>query len=1071
MSQQLLHEIFGQNAVKYVNNIAVQEENTAISYGQLWTKVQGFVDVLSAVHLRSGDIVAVLVPPGIDWITTVTGIFSSEAVYLPLTDAYPDKKIAEIYAQTKFKYIIVAPCYLNRVQALLKSVFNPDITLLLWTADGSLQALQVSSRDNSGDVSDHNRDNAYILYTSGTTGQGKAILGSRKGLAHFINWQAKEFSLVETCRVGQLTSMVFDASFRDIFLPLSVGGTLCIPGDETRKNTGLLVKWISEYRISLIHCVPAIWRLIIKQLADEPKGRTLVCKLRHLFLAGEPLYAKDVWNWRKVAGELTEIINLYGTSETTMAKTFYRVNELPADGAQVLPVGKPIDNTVVAVISRDRLCRTGELGEIYIKTPYWSNGYYNNDPLTRTVFVQNPLVNDHEDIVYKTGDLGRYLPDQSIEVIGRIDDQVKINGVRVDLGEIEQAVLRVPGLSEVVIKPRTDTDGTQQLVCYYVDPQISGDEIRTFLAAELTADLIPAYYVGLPELPLTINGKVNKKALPDPEEINNPVFFYEAPKTDTEIHMEAIWKAVLNKRRVSCNESFFLIGGNSLKAIQVVSRISREFKVQIKVAEIFNNQTISKLSRVVDKAIGGNPEEIPLCPMQEYYDMSHAQRSLWALYQIDPSSYAYNIPQAFKLNGQIDIGAFQQALDAVTARHEILRTNFKLVEGRPSQHVHAVGTVPFEITLVDLSNEQEQGKRLKQLLHDDAVKPFDLSNDRLLNARIYRLSEDSHVFFINMHHIITDQWSEGVFFSEMLKAYRLLSQEQEPSFSPLKLQYKDFAAWHNHKLQLAAHQEHRKYWMTHLGSGIPELVLPLDFPRPEVRTPAGNSVMVNLDKTSSKQIMTLAFENNTGPFSVLLAAINVMMFKFTDHRQVIIGTPWACRNPQELEEQIGFYVNTLAIRLELQEDESFIQHLQSVKELVLQTAKHQDYPFDMLLEDLKLKRKHNRSPVFDIGFTWHDLVNTVPECTGLEIIPYELDFIGTKSDLWFHGAAENNSICLSLEYSTDLFKESTAQLLLTELQKILIHVAKDSAVSVRSLVTGGKEEESMHNAPSIGFNF
>lgn len=1085
MSQELLHVIFEKNAVKFAGKIAVKEDNASISYSQLNTFADKLAGTLLAAGLHRGDIVSVLMPSGIHWVTSMLGIFKAGLIYLPLSNAYPDKRIRDIYAHTKFKVLLVTPDSLPRAQALMNETDAPESAILVCRENGQLQWFNPDSRKKEAAETDNDRtedirspqdlssdDIGYIIYTSGTTGAGKAIAGCHKGLAHFINWQIREFAPGENCQVAQLASMVFDASFRDVFLPLSLGGTLHIADESTRQNAALLVQWLSDRAITLMHSVPSVWKLIMKQVEGEPAMAALLHRLQYIFLAGEPLYAKDIMKWRSLMGSQTEIINLYGTSETTMAKTFYRVNTLPVDPTQILPVGKPIDNTAIAIIYQNRLCRTGELGEIYIKTRYWTLGYYKDANLTRSVFVQNPLVTDREDIVYKTGDLGRYLEDQNIEVIGRVDDQVKVNGMRVELGEIEKAVLHVPGISETVIKTRQDAEGSNEIICYYTNKDITAESIRSFLRTELADSFIPSYYVYMSAFPLNINGKVDKKALPDPEEINGRTIGYEPPENPTEARMEKIWNEVLNKQQVGRNESFFMTGGNSLKAIRVISRISKEFKIQIKVAEIFNHQTISQLSSLIDRLTGGASEEIPLCPLREYYELSHAQKRLWTLCQLDQDSYAYHIPQAFLLEGPLDIDALRHSLEKVIDRHEILRTNFISLPGGPGQMVHPAGSLPSPLIVTDLSLVADQEAALKVLLRQSSVKPFDLSADRLLRAELYRLSETKHIFFLNIHHIITDEWSAEILFRELLEVYSAITTGKEVRLVPLKIQYKDFAHWHNERLRQPAYQEHQIYWLSQLNGNVRELALPQDFSRPELRTAAGGTVEVYLDRSVSRQLQELALKNNTGPYSLMLAAINVLFNQITGHEKIIVGSPWTCRTLQELEPQIGFYVNTLPLCVKTDPEETFLQLLNKVKEVVSQAGKYQDYPFDRLLEDMKLKRKANRSPIFDIGFTWHDDAHSLQKDLSFAVTPYKLDFTGVKADLWFHGSMEEDKMHLSLEYSKDIFRESTAQLLLDSLKNTLMSVAQRPEAAIRHVSAEVlKTPQIRGNTADVEFNF
>lgn len=1043
----MIHELFGQQARLHPEKTAVRDENAAITYRDLDIYADKLSGLLRGAGLEQGDITGVLLRPGITWVAAILAIFKAGLIYLPLSRSYPRKKLLQIYEHTRFKCLLVEKEWQEEMSALFEKE-RPDVILSPGDADNVAPSADVNNSLTQISPEDGN----YIIYTSGSTGAGKAIMGCHKGLVHFIKWQIKEFRISADCRVSQLTSMVFDASFRDIFLPLSTGGTLCIPGEQARTNMQSLIEWLEAEEITVVHCVPSVLKLITRQLELSQKRPPLLRQMRTVFLAGEPLYTRDITAWRESAGTHVELVNLYGTSETTMAKTFKRIKDVPKDPAALLPAGKPIDNTTVAVINQNRICRIGELGEVYIKTPYWTKGYYKNDELNRKIFVQNPLVSGREDIVYRTGDMGRYKEDGDIEVIGRTDDQVKVNGIRIELGEIEQAVLRMTGIREVVIKPRMTSENMNELICYYTSKDIPAEDLREFLRKELSDPLVPAWFVPMSEFPLTLNGKIDRKMLPEPERVTGQDQLYEPPQSLTEQVVEGIWKEVLFRDRIGRNEPFFQIGGNSLKAIRVISRISVEFNVLVKVVELFNNNTIAKLSRIIERTGKGIAAEIPTVKPQLFYELSRAQKRLWTLYQVNPESFAYNIPEAYLLEGPVDWQAIRQSFDTVIRRHEILRTNFVLVNGEPGQKIHPVAEVGFDPEIIEAGMLQDKGIEIDSLLKEYACRPFVLESGPLFKALFIKLDADRCIFFLNMHHIITDSWSREIFFRELLLTYGSIRDKAPSTLPPLKIQYKEFAVWYNRKFRLPEMDVHRQYWISMLQGNIQEADLPIDLPRPAVRTADGGILTKVLDEDLSAAIHQLNTRCNATPYIMLMAAIRILLFRLTGQQGVIIGTPWTCRTHPELENQLGFFVNILMLLIPVDGEDTLRQVIDRTRAIVAESEKHQEYPFDMLMENLQYHRRPNRLAPFDVAFDWHSRAGFRETDAEFAVSYYPIGFNAIKADLWFHGYEDEGRICVSLEYSSDLFRETTGIILLDKLEKILIRAVEDDNVNVKDLL-------------------
>src|SRR5215471_4054482 len=582
LDKRLLHTVFEHTAEIFPQNTAITQGTRTITYAALNAASTRMADCLRALGVRRESIVGVALTSSIEYVVTILGIMKAGGVFLPFDPSGPEARLAYILNKTVPEVIVTgSPAdpaqagLVERVGAWKKPppVVWVDGELHLTLADGHVPAVldAPGARPWTGPDPD---DSNYIMYTSGSTGNPKAIVGCHKSLSHFIHWEVQAFGFDHTVKVTQLAPVTFDASLRDIFVPLISGGTLCIPTADDRQSAAHLLKWLSACEITVLHCVPSLFRLLAKELERQPQPRHTLAQLQYVLMAGEPLYGRDVARWMDMCGNTPELVNFYGPSETTLIKTFFRLKERPANLQAMVPVGFPIANTAVLVLNGQRLCSIGEMGEIYIKTPFRTKGYYGDPALTQAAFVQNPLNPEHEDIVYRTGDLGRYFPDRCIEFVGRLDSQVKVNGVRIELAEIETAVLECPFIDETVVLAHSNGEGENTLVCYYsLKAQASSQAIREHLQHKLPEYMLPAFYLHMDTFPLNINGKIDRRALPRPEALLYAQTPYDPPANAMEQQLSQIWGEVLGLSKVGVNSPFFDIGGHSLKATRVISQI------------------------------------------------------------------------------------------------------------------------------------------------------------------------------------------------------------------------------------------------------------------------------------------------------------------------------------------------------------------------------------------------------------------------------------------------------------------------------------------------------------------
>jgi len=1067
MNKKIIHTVFENRVFISPDRIAVEANEGKVTYQRLNQQANQTAHLLRQLGGSKEATVATMMPAGIELVVSMLAIFKAGGVYLPVDLAFARKRLIQVFRECAPEIILTSVAQHRAVEALIGQLDLPIRYLIVLHPQGGFTVYQRQDQaflpilldisayaDTNPELISDPEDGNYLFYTSGSTGEGKAMLGCHKSLSHFLHWQTQEFGIDASVRVSQLSQITFDASLRDMLLPLTTGGTLCIPSAELKHNPAQLIEWLEARRITLIHCVPSLFKLLTKELLSRDGFGKQLPDLSYVLMAGEALYQKDIANWRQAVGEHVEIVNLYGTSETTLAKTFHRIAALSGDLNQVLHVGKPISHTVVAIINEGIPCTVGEIGEIYIKTPFATKGYYKNEALTRSVFVQNPLVQDRTDLMHRTGDLGRYTSEGNIEVLGRKDDQVKVNGIRVELNEVKQAVLGLDFISQAEVVAHQNSDNQQELICYYTGTHTTPELFRSGLQTELNESLIPAYFVHLDEFPLTINGKVDKKALPKPEAALISGDDYEAPANVIEHKLEEIFKTVLGLSRVGRKVAFFKIGGTSLKAIQMISRIYKEYEVLIKINDIFANPTIGQLAEVIARAAKASYQDIRPVPVQESYDVSLTQRRLWIASQFEEESIAYNMPAAYRLEGALDREAFAQAFAALVERHESLRTHFITVNGEPRQKIQPATDFGFQMEYVDLRAETDREFKATERMNAEANRVFHLSTGPLLKATLIQLEADQFVFVWNMHHIISDGWSMDVLIDEVLTLYKALQRGEENPLSPLRIQYKDYSAWQNKQLGGERLKIHREYWLRQFAEGVPVLELPTDFPRPKVQTFRGQTVHSQLSTEVTRNIRLCCEQKDVTLFMLLLAGVQVLLNRYSGQPEMVIGTPTAGRNHKDLEDQIGFYINILALKTKFDPEKPFSHLLSRVKETTLGAYEHNIYPFIQLVEDLNLESNLSRTNLFDVVVQMQDTElagKKVPELEGIKVTGLDATSRASKFDLTFNFVEAGSQLCLGIEYNTDLFLSETIGNMQQDLMEIFREVGNSPEVTIHAL--------------------
>jgi len=608
MNKKLTHSVFEKISTIHPKRIAIESGEHKISYHKLNQQANSIAHQLLKRTEQEKKVVAVLLPAGIPYAASLLGVFKAGKMLMPLDLSFPEERLRSLIQRTQPSTLIIDQKNSERVIGILKSInYLDQLECLLevqedgqWVLrnphDGNTAALPLSAKVVSNpSLQISPEDSNYILFTSGSTGVPKAIEGCHKSLSHFIHWEIKEFNLNQPCRVSFIAPPTFDVSFRDILVPLLSGGTLCIPTPAIRENAAKLLDWVDESKITLMHCVPSIFRLFLQDLESSSQVKEKLPALKYILLAGEALYGNDVNRWKAIYGERTELVNLYGPSESTLAKAFYRIPPGEQEDNRIIPLGKPISNTELLILKEGELCRPGVMGEIHIMTPFLSKGYFGDPELFQKNLAQNSF--NPSVPLYRTGDMGRYLSDRNIEFIGRLDNQVKVNGIRIEPAEIEQSLLKHAAIQQAVVTTHRNQREEISLAAYYLSSEgLSTSKARKFLESLLPQNHIPAYFLLLDEFPLNLNGKVDRKALPKPIELLYDRIPFKAASTNLETALANQWKEELSLQKVGILNPFFELGGDSLKATRLVLWIYRELGYQVSLAEFLEHNTIQKLA-------------------------------------------------------------------------------------------------------------------------------------------------------------------------------------------------------------------------------------------------------------------------------------------------------------------------------------------------------------------------------------------------------------------------------------------------------------------------------------------
>jgi amino acid adenylation domain-containing protein len=886
---------------------------------------------------------------------------------------------------------------------------------------------------------------AYIIYTSGSTGIPKGVIVEHKSVVRLVkNTNFIEFK--ETHKLLQTGALEFDASTFEIWGALLNGLTLVLESKNNLLVPEILRKIINKNKITVMWMTSSYFNQMLDADID------IFCRLENLLVGGEALSPSHI-NRLKNRFPGLNVINGYGPTENTTFSTTYLITR---NHEERIPIGKPIANSTAYIVDGyGNLLPEGVPGELCVGGDGVARGYLNDVQLTAEKFIKNPYTKNHR--WYRTGDRVKWLPGGDIEFLSRFDNQVKIRGFRIELEEIENQLLKYPSIREAVVIDRLNSTGTKYLAAYIVsDLEIESSELRNMLSKHLPEYMIPSFTIRMEKIPLTPNGKIDRRALPEPEVTVDKN--YRPPRDEIEKKLAETWSEVLGTRKevIGIDANFFELGGHSLKATVLTAKIHKEFEVKIPLVEIFRRQTIRELSQWIKNSPRHRYSSIKAVEKKEYYPLSSAQKRLFILQQLEPGSTGYNMPHKMSLGIELDKEKFAAQFKQLIRRHESLRTSFAMIDEEPVQRIHDYHEVEFNIDYYQCEGEGESGdpeRQVKEII-ENFERPFDLSKAPLLRVGLIKIENKHHVLLFDLHHIITDGTSQDILEKESLSLY---SGEELPI---LRLQYKDFSEWQNSSDQQTLIKSQESYWMDLFPDEIPVLNLPMDYMRPVMQSFAGAHVSFVLNNEETKTLKQIAREYDVTLYMSILAVFNILLAKLSGQEDIIVGTPIAARRHNDLQSIIGMFVNTLAMRNFPSGNKSFNRFLTEVKQQTLAAYENQEYQFEDLVDKISVRRDTGRNPVFDVMFNLLNQSEYKGDISSISSENVYQHLKGTsKFDLNLTAVDYEKNLCFTLEYCTKLFKPGTIDRFIGYFKRILSLLSKNTGQQLWELEIIPAEEK------------
>ena len=1036
--ESCIHELFEQEVARRPEAVAVEFGAERLTYRRLDERANQLAHYLRRMGVGPDERVGLCLERSVELIVSLLGILKAGGAYVPLDPAYPRERLTMMLEDAR-------PRVLVTTRALVGQLPVEGMEILFLEEAPVAREPGVPLRGGAGP-----RNLAYIDFTSGSTGRPKGVCIEHYTVARLVRG-------VDYAQLGEdetfllIAPISFDASTLEVWGCLLNGGRLVVYPPRAPGDVRELEEVLRRHRVTTLHLTAGLFTQLVEAHIEALRG------LHQLLTGGDVVSAPHV---RRVLEELgCPVTACYGPTESTTFASCHRMTR-PEQVGEAVPIGKPIGNTSVYILDAGmQPVPVGVTGELYIGGDGLARGYLVNPALTAERFVPDPFGGEPGARLYRTGDQARWRKDGVLEFLGRRDTQVKLRGYRVEPGEVEAVLRTHPGVKEAVVVVREDVPGDKRLVAYVApgEPVPSVSELRAWSEEKLPEYMVPAAYVVLSALPLTVNGKVDRKALPAPDASALAAREYVAPRNPTEEVLAGLWAELLNVERVGIHDDFFSLGGHSLLATRLVSRVRSVLGVELGLRSVFEASTIALQAEL----LGGQVRAEPIPPIPEAtteLPLSFAQEQLWFLQQMEPESPAYNIPLAWRLEGALDTSSLTAALVALRERHESLRTVFGTEGGLPCPRL--LPAAPFSPGLEDLSTlaESDRQAALERVLAREMHRPFNLSQGPLIRAQLVRLAPQRHVLLLVLHHAICDGWSVGVVASELGSLYRAHVTGQSAALPPLPLRYVDYAAWQRRSLQGTRLEELLAFWKRQLD-GLTPLELPADLPRPAVLGWKGATLPLRISRETTARLEVLAREEDASLFMVLLSAFAILLGRYCGQEDIAVSTPVAGRTRPELEKLVGPFLNTLILRADLSGDPTFPAVLRRVRESCLAAYEHQDVPFDKLVQALAPARDPSRAPFTPVAFMLQNLPEVGLELPGLSVghVSVEPDTTQAELVLTLHPEADGG-LGGTFSFSTELFEAPTITRMMEHWQRLLEGLAERPRARIATLPLLGNEE-------------
>jgi amino acid adenylation domain-containing protein len=1038
--------LFEHQVEKTPDRIAAVYNGLHFTYNELNKEANRIACFLTRHGVKPGKIVSLYLKRSAAILASILGVFKAGGAYLPLEIEYPVSRIEYILKDSEANIVITETNHLEIVETVEDS--SPYLQeILCLHHDKPVETIIPGLSFKNSNKPPLPGDLAYLIYTSGTTGMPKGVMIHQLGMINHLYAKINDLSIIPQDIIAQTASACFDISVWQFLSPLAVGAETVIIDREVVLEPVKLLSVLQEGIISILESVPSHMSIFLELLEQEEDKE--LKHLRWMIATGEVLSPFLVREWYKHYPGI-KLVNAYGPTEASDDVTHYIVEDTVSETQFSIPVGKPIQNTHIYILDKNLLlCPQGVRGEICVSGLGVGKGYWKDPEKTGNAFIPNPYVDEIGDkdyaLLYKTGDIGYFKDDGNIELIGRLDQQVKIRGNRIELGEIENRLLNYAAIREAVVLVKNAAP-TDKFLCAYIvaEQEVEASELKDRLLKELPDHMVPLHYVFLDEMPLNPSGKIDRRALPDPEFEAGET--YAAPRNELEEKLAEIWSGLLGiqKSIISVEANFFELGGNSLNATIMITRIHKILNVKVPLVEVFKTPMIRELSLYIESAEKAEYASIAPAEKKDYYVLSPAQKRLYILQQMYLENMAYNMTEVIPLPGKPEIERLERAFVKLIERHESLRTSFLMIDEKPVQKVH--DEVEFEIEYNSVERRAES----------NFVRAFDLSKAPLLRVALVKLKDAKYLLMVDMHHIIADGISHEILQGDFMA---LSNGKQLP---PLRIQYKDYSEWQTGEREMAKLEQQQKYWLEQFEDEIPALNLPTDYSRPPVQTFEGNTLWIEIGREETRALKKAALQEETTSYILLLAITNIFLSKLAGQEDIVMGTPVAGRRHADLEKIIGMFVNTLALRNCPAGEKTFKEFLKEVRERTLENFENQEYPFEELVERISVNRDVSRNPIFDVMFGLEEFNTGAAEAPEKKLQPEEYYYESDTSifDMNLVGWDSGKDLSFSVTYNTTLFKQQTIERFIAYFKKIISDVSENIKIKIADIeIIVGEEKK------------